>query len=1575
MPRAFGGSGNATLDAPGSTPGRTNGRENNSPRFNTSHSSRGNRPPNRHRQWNNAQQNHSSQQNDSSSARNSGFPNYAGQPREQQNQQQTRQPNPTSVSPFLQRHVSPNRNAQEGVRLSSHTTGRMEPNGRPGTARRGRGDVNSRGRGKGAFGAASDGPPLGGNPFGGGPSSKPASGRGGRGGRGGVRGGRGGYQRGSPAPSGGDESDVSGDEGAVTPFTDSAESFNGENPRDKNAAKSARAERFSDKAPTMALFERMKKDRVRERRDAIANGTIDDPDVPKRLEDALDFVGTCMDMCPEFERVERSVQHSVDPLELDPRTGEIDRDYAVKRFHRPAAGNDAQLPSDVRPPGVLVSTLAYLIYNLCGGDIPLSKTHPFVRDRTRAIRQDFTLQNYRKAETVQCHEIIARFHILSLHKLAKDTPDHFVAQQEIEQLQKTLTTLMELYEDARLDGHKYVNEAEFRSYQIITHIRDPDLQRQAQRWPSDIFSSVPVQMALKFFALIQANNRKQTNLGTKNTESCFNNFGTFFRLAKSMRVPYLMACLLETHFSEVRKYALKAMRGVYRRDSKQILLKFVQETLAYEDEASLMADCDNYGLSYAMTDPDPGQEPESYLVIHKGKGPWTDNLPTKQSFHEFVEAKLMGRSISDVLWEPKGGAMSNETKAQLLLSRAPRQRTLDPRALAPQASPFTPTSQNGFGSQPLPKLSNLSSKPALGPSTLSAAAQVALGFAPISKPLHPDGIQGFGSRGSVPDSAIAPSFSSPQPVAAVNTVFGGVQSNSSVFGNVPREFPTAGSLTAGASPFAASSTGPPQKNPFGPPAVGPLKFATGALSVPTPTSSPVGFNSVTNGLATLNPQFPPQLKPAPLGDPPAPVQPPFGSVVVSSGSPAAPSAAASVFQPIADRKQPLFPPVAPQQSAQSSTLGNSLGSRPSGSAPLPSLFQKPETPSLFDSSSAPASANGGSVFDSLQNSSRSSPASFVFPPYVPDDTGDDDELADNVATQPYTLSSDLVNNYPPAASMPSQVRPPPTDGIDQGSLFASRSSGLKQNSAVPSISSPAQSFRVAAPEPPQPVPTNKKLFHSPARITELANSLFDQLLEKQTKEAVQNVMEDNKRALAESIASDFLDIQVSKIAANVVQEAIAENFHEIRLKEKVFVPWKRMSRKLWLKRLRQERIKNPPPPISPQWHPVQFPDNGAPSAEVVYKYINLMFKAPPLADLFHPKVEYAFWATSRKEEHPTWRLLIVNTNSEDTGNFWWKNKFLGQGMPRKAISDRATFEAQFNLEQGDMGQVKETGGLIFGCSASYNVSNEERFKSDRRNLHDAVEFMLESTSFQKLAIAIVCYRSPLDTTDADPFGESDRTSGEGREKRLAAIREALALNEFGSRVIGKEIILVETFDDVDFTPAMKRLSGLVLESVNPAVAEVLAPKKSLKRKRIPHPPMFANLVVPPPPNRTPKNEKGGGLTYPKRRKSTPPDRHILTGTKQRGYIDYQTQKLDWRKSTGGGALPNGVKNPVGEEILVTTRTPIQPTSESMKSSPIASLSAEIEDVMNITRELDQSFDAIAEDFRELTHGWMQVGGR
>lgn len=64
----------------------------------------------------------------------------------------------------------------------------------------------------------------------------------------------------------------------------------------------------------------------------------------------------------------------------------------------------------------------------------LEDSHGFVRDRTRSIRQDFTLQNSRGIEAVQAHEIIARYHILCLHEMCENKG--FSEQQEMEQLRK-----------------------------------------------------------------------------------------------------------------------------------------------------------------------------------------------------------------------------------------------------------------------------------------------------------------------------------------------------------------------------------------------------------------------------------------------------------------------------------------------------------------------------------------------------------------------------------------------------------------------------------------------------------------------------------------------------------------------------------------------------------------------------------------------------------------------------------------------------------------------------------------------------------------------------------------------------------------------------------------------------------------------------------------------------------------------------------------------------------------------------------------------------------------------------------
>ena len=61
-------------------------------------------------------------------------------------------------------------------------------------------------------------------------------------------------------------------------------------------------------------------------------------------------------MCPSFERVERIVQKAVDGCEkvvgVDGQEA-VRQELMVKRFRRSAAGDDAQLPSDVRPPMIL----------------------------------------------------------------------------------------------------------------------------------------------------------------------------------------------------------------------------------------------------------------------------------------------------------------------------------------------------------------------------------------------------------------------------------------------------------------------------------------------------------------------------------------------------------------------------------------------------------------------------------------------------------------------------------------------------------------------------------------------------------------------------------------------------------------------------------------------------------------------------------------------------------------------------------------------------------------------------------------------------------------------------------------------------------------------------------------------------------------------------------------------------------------------------------------------------------------------------------------------------------------------
>lgn len=288
----------------------------------------------------------------------------------------------------------------------------------------------------------------------------------------------------------------------------------------------------------------------------------------------------------------------------------------VKRFRRSGAGNEEPLPSDIRPPAVLKKTLDHLIDNVVGGSEPLATVHKFVWDRTRCIRNDFSIQQVTKSEdlrvAIDCFERIARFHILSMHLLSRpDLKDNeFSHQQEREQLQKTLLSLMYYYDDSR---HKLTspNEAEFRAYCVVFEIEGskPDLEDRAQAWPQRILRDSRIQTALKIYAAAENTSHEKGPLDPKVPYlTAQSNPGLFWAVVSSNSVSYLTACVAELYFERVRKMALqgiwKAYKGKRGGSSKleDWTLSDLAAALGFDNEDQTAQFCEDYGFVIAEND-------------------------------------------------------------------------------------------------------------------------------------------------------------------------------------------------------------------------------------------------------------------------------------------------------------------------------------------------------------------------------------------------------------------------------------------------------------------------------------------------------------------------------------------------------------------------------------------------------------------------------------------------------------------------------------------------------------------------------------------------------------------------------------------------------------------------------------------------------------------------------------------------------------------------------------------------------------------------------------------------------------
>ena len=302
-------------------------------------------------------------------------------------------------------------------------------------------------------------------------------------------------------------------------------------------------------------------------------------------------------------------------------------DLMVKCFHRSDAGKDEQLPSDLRPPKILQRTLNYLLDDILGGPEPLADVHKFLWDRTRAIRNDFSIQQVTKAEdlkiAIDCFERIARFHLLSLHQLThpRRANGDFVPQQEREQLSNTLVSLMYYYDDCR-SKFEPPNEAEFRAYSIILEIRarSHDLKPRVQNLPQRVVMDPKVQSAMR----LQTASGKMRNVENllshyqRSSTVGKGDYASFWSIVRSTSTTYLMGCAAEAAFNFVRQRALETMErsfrvgGAFRPKFEDFTLDDLMEALGFDDDEQTQKFLEDVGFEFKERD-----DGDLYLDIDK----------------------------------------------------------------------------------------------------------------------------------------------------------------------------------------------------------------------------------------------------------------------------------------------------------------------------------------------------------------------------------------------------------------------------------------------------------------------------------------------------------------------------------------------------------------------------------------------------------------------------------------------------------------------------------------------------------------------------------------------------------------------------------------------------------------------------------------------------------------------------------------------------------------------------------------------------------------------------------------------
>lgn len=250
-------------------------------------------------------------------------------------------------------------------------------------------------------------------------------------------------------------------------------------------------------------------------------------------------------------------------------------------------------------------------------------------------------------------------HLFTQHEKPYDRYD---AQQEREQLDKTLLSLMQYYEDSR-GRLESPNEAEFRAYGIVKAIQDkiPDVEDRVQMWPSRIIQDRRVQKALELYTAASNTTDPQGPLKPATPHPIAQaDWRRFWRLIDSNQVCYVMACVAEMYFTTVRQTTMNAIWTAYRASARKRedgkmgdhwTLPDLVEALGFGGEEqgdyAVKSFCEAYGLT--LDSVEGGTEYVDLSSVSGTRLPDPNRSMQTQGSNWSVEGKRHGRMLCAVI--------------------------------------------------------------------------------------------------------------------------------------------------------------------------------------------------------------------------------------------------------------------------------------------------------------------------------------------------------------------------------------------------------------------------------------------------------------------------------------------------------------------------------------------------------------------------------------------------------------------------------------------------------------------------------------------------------------------------------------------------------------------------------------------------------------------------------------------------------------------------------------------------------------------------------------------------------------